>query len=311
MKKWIRAGMIMSIIFSVFACGIEKEDDGNVTQRNRITEYRDIRYDTLSDSQKLDLFLPEAGEGPCPLVFFIHGGGWYSGDKTDSQKDPWMKLLKRGYAVASVNYRLSGETSHPAGIIDCKTALRYLKAHAGEYGIDPDRVAVSGDSSGGHYALMMAVTMGNPEFEDPGRGYETQNSDVDCAVVWYPATDLAETMRTVESGEYIGFGAEFAWEIIERYMGKKITDTADPALAEASPIHYISEHMPPVLLQHGNADNICPMDQSWRFYDKAVQISGEDNVTIEILDGAAHVDAAFETDENMERIADFLDQYLM
>ena len=219
----------------------------------------------MSDSQKLDLFLPEAGKDPCPLVFFIHGGGWYSGDKADSQKDPWMKLLDRGYAVASINYRLSGEASHPAGIIDCKTALRYLKAHAGEYGIDPDRVAVSGDSSGGHYALMMAVTMGNPEFEDTDRGYKEQNTDVNCAVVWYPATDLAETMRTVENGEYTGFGAEFAWENIERYMGKKITDTADPALTEASPIHYISENIPPVLLQHGNADNICSMDQSWRF----------------------------------------------
>ena len=68
--------------------------------------------------------------------------------------------------------------------------------------------------------------------------------------------------------------------------------------------------MPPVLLQHGNEDNICPMDQSWRFYDAAVQVSEEENIIIEILDGADHGDAAFETDENMERIADFLDQYL-
>ena len=308
-RKQVAAGLFTAAAVLLCACGAETKKTGD--DEMMVREYRDLEYDTMSESQTMDLFLPETGEGPYPLIFFIHGGGWYSGDKTDGQEAPWMKLLDRGYAVASVNYRLSGEASHPAGITDCKTALRYLKAHAGEYGIDPDRVASAGDSSGGHYALMMAVTMDHPEFEDLSRGYEEQNADVNCAVAWYPATDLAETMRTVESGEYTGFGADFAWENIERYMGKKITDTADPELSLASPIHYVSEEMPPILLQHGNADSICPMDQSWRFYDAAVQASGEDNITIEILDGAEHGDAAFETDENMERIADFLDQYLM
>lgn len=252
----------------------------------------------------------EKGEKPYPLLFFIHGGGWFTGDKADGQETGWMKLLEHGYAVASVNYRLSGEAPHPAGIIDCKTALRYLKENAQKYRIDPDRVAVAGNSSGGHYALMLAVTMGNPDFEDRTRRYAEQNDEVTCAVVWYPATDLSETMRTVQTGEYTGFGAYFAWDNIERYIGKNITDVRDESLISASPIHYISNDMPSILLQHGNADTICPMDQSWRFYNTAIKEVGEEKIKIDILDGAEHGDVAFETDENMKYIADFLDQYL-
>lgn len=277
---------------------------------NMVYEYHDVVYDTLSEAQTLDLYIPTEGSGPFPLVFFIHGGGWYSGDKADFQQNAWLKLREEGYAVASINYRLSGEAAHPAGIIDCKTALRYLKAHAEEYRIDADHIAVSGDSSGGHYALMLALTAENPEYEDKSRGNADQNSSVNCAVVWYPATDLAETMRTVQSGEYTGFGANFAWENIERYVGKTITDVNDSALINASPVNYISADMPPILLQHGNADTICPMDQSQRFYNAAVRAVGENGVYFDIIDGATHGDSAFETTENMKRIKAFLDEKL-
>lgn len=273
-------------------------------------EYKNLAYDTLSSKQTLDLYLPETGDGPFPLLFFIHGGGWFAGDKTDGQEIPWLKLRQAGYAVASVNYRLSGEAAHPAGIQDCKTALRFLKANAETYCIDPQRIASAGGSSGGHYALMLALTAGNPDFEDLSRGYETQDAEVACCVAWYPATDLAETMRTVQDGEYTGFGAQFAWDNISRYVGKTITDVKDSALVNASPVHYISEDMPPILLQHGNADTIAPMDQSQRFLDAAVREVGEDHVSMDVLKGAEHGDSAFGTDQNMKRVQEFLDQYL-
>lgn len=282
----------------------------SVDSPNTSCEYHDVVYDMLSEAQTMDLYLPMESGGPFPLVFFIHGGGWYSGDKMDFQQNAWVKLRSEGYAVASVNYRLSGEAAHPAGIIDCKTALRYLKAHAKEYRIDSSRIAVSGDSSGGHYALMLALTTDNPEFEDKSRGNAEQNSSVNCAVVWYPATDLAETMRTVQSGEYTGFGADFAWQNIERYVGKTITDVSDSVLINASPVNYISEGMPPILLQHGNADTICPMDQSQRFYNAAVEVVWENGVYMDTIDGATHGDSAFETSENMKHVKAFLDENL-
>lgn len=153
---------------------------------------------------------------------------------------------------------------------------------------------------------MVALTAGNPDFEDLTRGNPEQTSDVACAVVWYQATDLAETMRTVQDGEYTGFGADFAWSNIERYVGKKIADVNDEALKTASPIQYITEDIPPVLLQHGNADTICPISQSERLYQAITETAGEEKAEFDILEGAEHGDSDFETAENMERIVEFL-----
>lgn len=272
-------------------------------------KYLNVSYDSQSPAQKFDLFLPEKGDGPFPLIFFIHGGGWFTGDKADGQETGFRRLLADGYALASINYRLSGEAPHPAGIIDCKTALRFIKAHAEEYHINPDAIAVAGDSSGGQYALLVALTPGDSQFDDLSRGYADQNEKVQAAVIWYPATDLAETMRTVQDGEYTGYGAQFAWDNISRYLGKTITDVNDPLLKEASPVSYVNKDMPPVLLQHGDADTIAPIDQSRRMYQAIVKGAGADKVEFDILPGASHGDPAFETAENMERVHAFLSEH--
>lgn len=93
-------------------------------------------------------------------------------------------------------------------------------------------------------------------------------------------------------------------------MGKKISDVNDSVLVEASPIHYVSGNMPPVLLQHGNADTICPIDQSLRFREAVIKAAGEDRVSMTVLNGAEHGDHAFETEQNMAIIRDFLAQHL-
>lgn len=284
----------------------ERDVENKMETRIQTREFHDIAYDTLSQSQKFDLYLPETGEGPFPLVMFIHGGGWFAGDKADGQESAWITLREKGYAVASINYRLSGEAPHPSGIIDCKTALRYFKAHADEYHIDAKHVAVSGDSSGGHYALMVALTAGNSDFEDLSRGNPEQTSEVACAVAWYPPTDLAEISKSVGAGEYQGFNIEFMISAVERYTGKNLSEISEEALEKASPVRYVTEDMPPVLIQHGDADNVCPVDHSRRLYQAMAEAAGEEKAELDILEGAKHVDEAFETAENMERIADFL-----
>lgn len=200
MRRWLSAGMALLITLTASACSMQSTGEQSGTslpparessltsmnpasddtengssaepteRRSDVREYRDISYDTQSSAQTFDLFLPEDGEGPFPLLVFVHGGGWYSGDKSDGQETGFLKLLDYGYAVASLNYRLSGEAPHPAGLIDCNTALRYLQANAQEFWIDSARIAVAGDSSGGHYALMLVLTQGNPDFEDLTRG---------------------------------------------------------------------------------------------------------------------------------------------
>lgn len=117
-------------------------------------------------------------------------------------------------------------------------------------------------------------------------------------------------MRTVQDGKYTGFGANFAWANIERYVGKTIRDIKDECLVLVSPIHYISEDMPPILLQHGDADTICPIDQSQRFYRAVVVPAGKDRAKLTTLPGAEHGDSGFETAENMKIVKAFLDKYL-
>lgn len=269
----------------------------------------DLAYGSMSEAQKLDLYLPE-GSGPFPLLVFIHGGGWFSGDKQDTQEKPWLKLLSHGYAVASVNYRLSGDAPHPAGIQDCKAAIRYLRAHAGDFQIDPERIGVSGGSSGAHYALMVATTLGIPEFDDLSIGYPDISSEVKCCVSWYGGLDLPLIIKDAMGEGWNNSGAQFAIDNCSRYLGKRITSPDDPALEEASPIHYISPGMPPVLLQHGTNDQLAPYNQSVRFYEKAVTIVQPERIEIDLLDGLSHADMRFGTDENMERVSAFLDKYL-
>lgn len=273
-------------------------------------EFKDVTYDTFSEAQKLDLYLPETGEGPFPLVVFIHGGGWFGGDKADGQEAAWVTLRSQGYAVASINYRLAAEASYPAGVLDCKTAIRFLKANKDRYHIDSDRVAVTGDSAGGHYALLTALTEENSNFQDAEGSYPEQDSSVRCVVVWYPMTDLTAAWQMVQAGIYAGLGDNAAWSSLKDFIGEDIGNITQEKLAEASPISYISERMAPVLLQHGSADTICPADQSRSFYREAVRSAGEEKVQLDIMEGAVHGDPVFETTENMERVRGFLARYL-
>ena len=139
-------------------------------------KFLDISYGTQSEFEKLDLYLPSEGEDPFPVIIFIHGGAWYACDKGDTQIEPYLTLLSEGYALASVNYRLSDEAVFPAGVFDCKAAVRFLKAHAAEYQLDPERMALAGQSAGAYYALMLGSTIGKSDMEDLSIGWEDQNS---------------------------------------------------------------------------------------------------------------------------------------
>ena len=120
--------------------------------------YRDLAYGRHSPAQRLDLYLPRQGQTPYPVVLAIHGGGFISGDKADGQVTPVLESLRRGYAVAAVNYRLSGEATFPAAINDVKAAIRWLRAHAGEYQLDPARFAAWGESAGGNLAALAGTS---------------------------------------------------------------------------------------------------------------------------------------------------------
>ena len=149
---------------------------------------RDIPYLAGgSPKQTLDLYLPDQIRAPMPAVLWIHGGGWECGDKHPCRI--W-EFVERGYVIASVGYRLSDEAAFPSQLHDCKSAVRWLRAHAAEYGIDSARIGAWGESAGGHLAALLGTTGHMREF-DVG-DHTAQSSEVQCVVNWYGPVDFLE-----------------------------------------------------------------------------------------------------------------------
>ncbi len=151
-------------------------------------KYFDIAYAPLSPAQKLDIYLPDEGDGPFPIIVSIHGGAFMGCDKADMQVMPMLAGHQRGYAVVAINYRLSGEAKFPALVQDAKAAVRWIRANAAQFGLDPDRIAAWGGSAGGYQASMLGVTAGVPELEDLSLGNPNQPCDIQAAVVWFGPT---------------------------------------------------------------------------------------------------------------------------
>ena len=147
---------------------------------------RDLPYvENGHERQKLDLYLPEKATGPLPVVVWIHGGGWQAGNKDHCRALPFVS---KGFAAASINYRLSQHAKFPAQIDDCKAAIRWLRAHASQYQLDPNHIGVWGESAGGHLVALLGTT-GGKEFSPPGPNAK-QSDKVQAVCDWYGPTDF-------------------------------------------------------------------------------------------------------------------------
>jgi dienelactone hydrolase len=157
----------------------------------RFRKLRDVPYtDTGDPRQQLNLFLPRKGTGPFPLIVYIHGGGWVQGNK-DRGVLLLMPFLRSGeYAGASIGYRLSRQASWPAQLHDCKAAIRWLRANAANYNIDPDRIAIFGSSAGGHLASMTGLTADEPAWEGSEGRFTGVSTRVSCVVTYCGPSDL-------------------------------------------------------------------------------------------------------------------------
>ena len=153
-------------------------------------KWLDVAYAAQSPSQVLDIYLPEGGEGPFPTYIFIHGGAFIAGDKQDLQFLLAADGINRGYAVVSVEYRKGFESKAPNGLYDVKAAIRFLKAHAGEYRLDPERFAIGGDSAGAYYAVFAAATAAIPAFDGPAPVFPSASGEVKAVVAQCGCYDL-------------------------------------------------------------------------------------------------------------------------
>lgn len=272
--------------------------------------YANVKYASQSESQVCNIYLPER-EGPFPTIVVVHGGGFAFGAQDMKIIQPiFLAALEKGYAVVSVDYRKSGEAAFPAALADVKAAVRFVKANAGEYGFDPEHVAIWGESAGAYLSLMTALT---PEVEALN-GDVTDNSDESSSVV-----ALVDFYGPVEfytmDDEYRELGVEhdlFASDdsFESKFVGQNIG--SDEEMTYQTYWETYKDELPgdfalSAWIQAGDADTSVPYTQSENFAGRLSEVIGADNVSLGIIEGAAHEDDAFYTDKNLAEVLAFLD----
>jgi acetyl esterase/lipase len=275
-------------------------------------KFLDIPYADLSPSQRLDVYLPDEGEGPFPVIVSLHGGAFMGCDKADLQVLPMLEGLKRGYALVAVNYRLSWEAKFPALVHDVKAAVRWIRANARRYHLAPEKIAAWGGSAGGYLASMLGTSAGVEELEDLSLGNPEQTSHVQAVVAWFGPTDfLKMDEQLAERGLPPGPGMEHNGPHSPEslLLGEQITKVPELVKA-ANPETYITSAAPPFFLQHGTLDDVVPVQMSINLAAKLEQVLGKGRVQLELLEGAGHGDPQFETLDNVKRVLDFLDKHM-
>jgi acetyl esterase/lipase len=285
--------------------GIPDAKTGHITRK-----MYDLPYARLSPAHKLDIYWPADGDGPFPVIMSVHGGAFRCGDKRDEQLEPMLVGLGRGYAVVSINYRMSGEATFPALVHDMLAAVRWVRANAEQYLLDPDRIAVWGGSAGGYQALMAGVAPGIPELEDLSLGNADQPSNVQAVVAWFPPTDFAKMDEQLTASglaptpEAAHSAAHSPASLL---LGAKLSEIPDTVRA-ADPATYVRPGLPPFLIQHGTHDAIVPYQQSLTFACKVAAVKGN-QVTYELMlnAGHGHTQPAFNAPENVAKVLDLVD----
>lgn len=261
---------------------------------------KDIPYRTVGDKTLcLDLYRPEQASGKLPVIVWIHGGAWLAGSKNQCLPER-MGFVGKGFAVASVDYRLSDAAKFPAQIEDCKAAIRWLRAHAEEYNLDANRFAAWGDSAGGHLVGLLG-TAGDVRDFDTGE-YLDQSSAVQVVCNYYGPSDFAAFVTTPGYEEH-------AWPQSpeSRLIGGRVQDKAEEA-RKASPTTYASKGDAPMLLVHGDKDSTVPIGQSKLLYEALKKASVPTEFVT--LKDAGHGGPQFQTQELLSRIEAFLKSHL-
>lgn len=215
----------------------------------------DIEYGVAGgESLKLDAYLPE-GSGSYPVVILVHGGGWNAGDKSGGPKKGYMApmheaLQEAGFAWVSINYRLAPKHPYPACIEDVETAIRWVKANAIKYNFDLRRIALAGESAGGHLVQLAVVRA-------------DESTRVSAVVPFYGRCDLVGDQQP---------GSELRPNLAQLFGRKTFDAEAQRLMRAASPLFQLKRGLPPVLLVHGTADASVPYAQSVAWQDRSREI---------------------------------------
>jgi acetyl esterase/lipase len=258
----------------------------------------DVVYGSVGERDLLvDIYMPRDVEAPG-LVVWVHGGAWRGGSKAN----PPMAFVDAGYALASLDFHLSPEAGFPAQIHDIKGAIRFLRAHAPEYGYRTDRIAIAGASSGAHLASLVGVTNGHKELEGTVGGNLDVPSDVQAIVSYYAATNL----RTILD-QSTPFGLGVREPALDLFIGGHPDEV--PEVAElASPVTHVDSSDPPLLLLHGDQDPQMPINQGHELEGRYEEFGLD--VYFDIVHGSRHGGPAFYEGRHLTRMVDFLDRVI-
>jgi acetyl esterase/lipase len=272
----------------------------SIAQTAGVKSHRDLIYvEGGHERHKLDLYLPEKAGGPLPLIIWVHGGGWQNGSK-DGCPPLRGGYIESGYAVASINYRLSGHAVFPAQIEDCKAAIRWLRAHSKEFGLDAKRFGVWGSSAGGHLVALLGTSGEVKEF-DVGANLD-QSSRVQAVCDYYGPTDLAVFVTTPGYERHATADAPEA-----KLIGGAVLENKAKA-ARVNPITYVSKDDPPFLIVHGDQDPTVPINQSQLLFE-ALKKTGV-SAHFHTIHGAGHGGPGFAGQDLSEMVSAFFDERL-
>jgi acetyl esterase/lipase len=288
MKRTIVLGLGLFLI----AVGLSQGQD----KKAEIRVERDIVYGKGGDTDlQLDLAMPKDGDGPLPAIICIHGGGWRGGNRSNLAKTIEV-LAGRGYVAATVSYRLVPKAVFPAQIEDCKAAVRWLRANAKKYKVDPDHIGAVGYSAGGHLVCLLGATTKEDGLEGKG-GNAEQSSQVQAVVSFFGPTDLCEKT----------WGKEVEERVLAPFVGAAFDDKPE-LYKKVSPVTYIGKGAPPFLFFHGSKDTLVAPRHSKEMCEKLKAAGGSAKVII--LEGEGHGWAGEKRRHTVDQTITFFDETL-
>jgi acetyl esterase/lipase len=245
--------------------------------RRGVVRERNITYTRAGGRElRLDVYRPEEVTGKHPAILQIHGGGWVIGDKREQGIPLLNHLAANGWVGFNANYRLSPTATWPEHLIDLKRALAWIREHADEYGVDPDFVAVTGGSAGGHLAAMMGLTAGDPDLQP---GFEDADTSIQAVVPFYGVFDFTDRQGVNHK--------DLLSRFLEPIVMKAFIADEPEKFAAASPIDRVHADAPPFFVIHGDRDTLAPLEDARLFVERLREASDEPVVYAE-LQGAQH-----------------------
>jgi acetyl esterase/lipase len=281
--------IVVGLLPSNFAEGAEAK---------REPRFRDLVYATFNGIDlKLDLYLPQKTN--ARVVVYVHGGAWREGSKSEM---PLGALVDQGYAVASVDYRLSRVVQFPAQVHDIKAAIRFLRGEGSRLGVDASRIAVAGSSAGGHLAALVGVSNRIKALEGTVGDYLPESSDVQAIVSLFGASNLQTILA-----QSTPYGLKVRVPALQLLLGGQPED--QPEITRlASPVFHVDATDPPLLLIHGDQDPQMPINQSHELQG-AYEAAGLP-VQFHVIHGAKHGGSEFYDKTRINLIREFLDKHL-